>query len=432
LKQYQISRNRAVQELKKRAAEVNPPVQMVIPLAEIVSQLQSGMKQFIGTLLRIAMEETMQQEVTLIAGDRSCPNADRKAYRWGTEQGYCVVQGQKLHIGRPRILAKNTRKELPLGSYELFQRACLMEDAVWAQMMRQVSTRKYSDLVQQFAETYGVKKSAISDHFIACSRQKLQQLLQRSLDQLSLCAMFIDSIVFKSQNLVSAIGLNHNGHKVVLGLWQGATENCEVVRALLADLQQRGLDFNVPRLYVIDGSRSLRKAVEQVAGSAAAFQRCQVHKIRNVTGHLVEGYNYAVRSRMHAAYACADYSEAKSALSHLHDELQRRSPSAAKSLAEGLEETLTVHKLRVPYLLRKTMATTNPIESAFSVVEKICSNVKQWSAGDQRLRWVASALLYAESRFRRPQGSFQIPFMIKELELLTLKQGFKMRSAGAA
>jgi transposase-like protein len=432
LKRYQISRERAVQELKKRVAKEDLPVQMVIPLAEIVAQLQSGMKQFIGTLLRTAIEETMQQEVRLLVGTRSRANAHRTAYRWGTEEGYCVVQGQKLHIGRPRVLSKRTHRELPLGSYELFQRACLMEEAVWAQMMRQVSTRKYSELVQQFAETYGVKKSAISEHFIACSRQKLQELVRRRLEKLRLCAMFLDSTVFKAQHLVAAMGVTTSGHKVILGLWQGATENAEVVRSLLADLQERGVDFNVPRLYVLDGSKALRKAVEQVAGSAGLFQRCQVHKIRNVIAHLPDGYNHSVRARMQAAYACTYYSEARSALSHLHDELERRNPSAATSLAEGMEETLTVHKLRMQYILRRSMATTNPIESAFSVVETICSNVKQWSGGDQRLRWVASALLYAESRFRRLQGSVQIPFMMKELELLTLKQGFKTRAVGAA
>jgi transposase-like protein len=307
-----------------------------------------------------------------------------------------------------------------------------MEDAVWAQMMRQISTRKYSELVQQFAETYGVKKSAISEHFIACSRQKLQELLQRRLEKLQLCAMFLDSTVFKAEHLVAAVGVSTSGHKAILGLWQGATENAEVVRALLADLQERGVDFNVPRLYVLDGSKALRKAVEQVAGSAGVFQRCQVHKTRNVLAHLPDGYNHSVRARMQAAYACTDYSEARSALCRLHDELERRNPSAARSLAEGMEETLTVHRLRMQYILRRTLATTNPIESAFSIVETICSNVKQWSGGDQRLRWVASALLYAESRFRRLQGSGQIPFMVKELELMTLKQGFKTRAVGAA
>lgn len=283
---------------------------MIFPLAEIVAQLQQGMKQFIGMLLQETIQETMQQEVQQLVGSKSQPNRQRQLYRWGTEQGYCVVQGQKLHVGRPRVLDKRTHRELPLGSYELFQRACLMEDAVWEKMMRQVSTRKYSELLQQFAETYGVKKSAISDHFIACSRQKLQQLLERPLGKLSLCALLIDGTIFKAEHLIVPVGITTSGHKVILGLRQGATENAEVVKATLSDLQDRGVDFNVPRLYLIDGAKALRRGIEHFAGEAAVFQRCQVHKIRNVMSHLPEGYNYSVKARMEAAYASTDFAEA--------------------------------------------------------------------------------------------------------------------------
>lgn len=421
-----------MQRFQQQAREKNPSIQMVLPLAEVVGQLQQGMKQLIGTLLQQAMQETMQQEVTFLVGDRSRPDQKRKAFRWGTEQGYCVVQGQKLHIGRPRVVDKRTHRELPLGSYELFQRACLMEDAVWAKMMHQVSTRSYSELLQQFAETYGVKKSAISEHFIACSRQKLQQLLARPLEKLDLCALFLDATIFQSQHLVVALGLATSGHKVILGLRQGATENKEVVRALLQDLQDRGVDFNIPRLYVVDGSRALSGAVRHYAGSAALFQRCQIHKIRNVQGHLPEDYGYAVKARMQAAYHCLDHAEAKKLLHSLLAELEQRNPSAADSLQEGLEETITVHRLRLPAQLRRTLSSTNVIESAFSTVEKICRNVKHWSSGDHRLRWVASSLLFAESKFRRPLGYQQIPFFIKEMELQALREGFKAKQAGAA
>ena len=432
LKRYQINRKRAVQAFKKHAQEANPPIQMVFPLAEVVARLQEGMKELVGMLLQQTMQETMQQEVRFLVGDRGQPNDARQAYRWGSEQGYCVVQGQKLHLGRPRVVDKRTHRELPLGSYELFQRACLMEDAVWAKMMRQVSTRNYSELLQQFSETYGVKKSAVSEHFIACSRQKLQQLLERPLTKLNLCALLLDGTIFQAEHLIVPMGITSSGHKVFLGLRQGATENAEVVKALLGDLQDRGLDFNVPRLYVLDGAKALRRGVERYAGEAAVFQRCQVHKMRNVAAHLPEGYDCAVKARMQAAYSSLDYGEAKAALARLHAELIHRNPSAAASLAEGMEETLSVHRLRMAPLLRRTFSTTNPIESAFSVVETICRNVKHWSGGDQRLRWIASSLAYAESRFRRLQGFQQIPFLIKELELLTLKRDLKVRHAGVA
>ena len=430
-RRYQIDRQRALQEFKQRANKENPPIQMVFPLAEVIGQLQQGIKQFLGMLLREAMQETMEQEVRFLVGERNQPQADRQAYRWGTERGYCVVQGQKVRVGRPRVRDRKNR-ELPLGSYELFQRATLMEEAVWHSMMRQVSTRKYSELLQEIAENYGVQKSTISDHFISCSRQKLQQILERPLEKLQFCAMLVDGTEFESEHLIVPMGITLDGRKMLLGLRQGSTENSTVVKELFADLQARGLDFEVPRLYVLDGSKALQKAVQHYAGPAAVVQRCQIHKMRNVSRHLPEGYNHLVKSRLHAAYAMADYSEAKQAVDRLHLELQHRNPSAARSLAEGLDDTLAVHRLRMAPMLRLSLSSTNLIESAFSIVEEICRNVKKWADGDHRLRWVASSLLHAESRFRRIQGYRNIPFLVKELELLTLRSDLKVTHAGVA
>ena len=430
-KPYQIQRQRALQNFEQRVRQDNPSLQMALPLAEVVGRLQQGMNQLAGLLLKQAMEETMAQEVRWMVGERHRRGVDRPAYRWGSERGYCVIHGQKLWIGRPRLRDKHHR-ELALGSYELFQRASLMEEAVWEKMMRQVSTRKYSELVQEFAQAYGIQKSTISEHFIEASRQKLQQLLERPLKALSLCAMVIDGTIFQSEHLMVAMGVTTGGQKLVLGLRQGASENAEVVKALLAEWQERGIDFDVPRLYVLDGSKALQTAVQRYAGPAAVLQRCQVHKIRNVISHLPESYSYAVKARMQNAYNTVDHTEAQQALQRLHRELQERNPSAARSLAEGLEETLSVHRLRVAPLLRPPLSTTNLIESAFSMVEAICRNVKKWAQGDHRLRWVASALLYAETRFNRLHGYRQIPFLVKELELLALRQGVKLTHVGAA
>ena len=167
--------------------------------------------------------------------------------------------------------------------------------------------------------------------------------------------------------------------------------------SLLSDLADRGLELSVPRLWVIDGSKGLRAAIRKKAGEAAVIQRCQVHKIRNVTEHLTEDYQSAIRYKMRAAYRMMDYADAKRALEKLHHELMHLNPSAAKSLEEGLEDTLAVHRLRVPHLLRRTLASTNVIESTFSLVDKICSRVKNWKEGDHRLRWVGSALLFTPS-----------------------------------
>ena len=184
----------------------------------------------------------------------------------------------------------------------------------------------------------------------------------------------------------------------------------------------RGLDFTEPRLYVLDGGKALTAAVKKYAGESAAIQRCQVHKRRNVLDHLTDEQKPGVAKRLNAAYALEDYAAARQALNQLHRELMDLNPSAARSLGEGTEETLTVHRLHVPMQLRKTLASTNVIESAFSIVERVCRNVKRWHGGDQRERWVGSGLLVAQKQFRRITGYKQIPALIRELETLAPSQ----------
>lgn len=209
-------------------------------------------------------------------------------------------------------------------------------------------------------------------------------------------------------------GINSDGRKTVLGLREGATENAAVVSELLGDLAARGLDFGVPRLYVLDGGKALA-AVRRHAGEAALIQRCQVHKRRNVIDHLPEEHKPAVKKKLQNAYATTEYADAKRALERLHRELMELNPSAARSLEEGMEETLTVHRLRVPAQLRRTLASTNVIESAFSIVETVCRNVKRWRTGDHIERWVGSGLLVAERQFRKIQGYREIPALLTAL-----------------
>ena len=243
--------------------------------------------------------------------------------------------------------------------------------------------------------------------------------MERRLDKTRLCALLIDATPFEGQQMVAALGIGEDGRKTILGIRQGATENATVVGELLGDLVERGLDFSQPRLYVLDGGKALTAAVKKHAGESAAIQRCQVHKRRNVLDHLTDEQKPGVAKKLNAAYALEDYAAAKQALNVLHRELMDLNPSAARSLGEGMEETLTVHRLHLPMQLRKTMASTNVIESAFSIVKQVCRNVKRWHGGDQRERWVGSGLLVAEKQFRRVQGYKQIPMLIRELEALT-------------
>ena len=420
-KPYQIDAQRAVRQLEAMAADGNPAVQMVLPMAEMVGWLREGVGALIRqTGLRV-MELLMEEEVRERVGERSQPRSDRTANRWGKERGFCVVMGQKVPIERPRVRTTDDQ-EVRLGSYEMFHRGEPLTATVWEKLMLGLSTRKYGQAVREFAAAYGLEKSAISEHFIEASREKLKQMMERRLDKMRLCALLIDATPFAGQQMVAALGISQDGRKTILGLRQGATENATVVGELLGDLMNRGLDFSESRLYVLDGGKALHAAVKKHAGEAALIQRCQVHKRRNVLDHLTEGQKPLVAKKLHAAYALEDYAAAKQALDTLHRELMDLNPSAARSLEEGLEETLTVHRLRVPPQLRKTLASTNVIESAFSIVERVCANVKRWHAGDQRERWVGSGLLVAEKQFRRVQGHKQIPVLLRELEALAPSQ----------
>jgi putative transposase len=416
-KPYQIEAQRAIKQLDAMAADGNPAVQMMLPMAEMMGWLRKG----VGELIRQAglqlMDLLMQEEVRELAGERSERQSARTANRWGNERGFCVVMGQKVPIQRPRVRTTDD-KEVRLGSYEMFHRGEPLTETVWEKLMLGLSTRNYGRAIRQFTEAYGLEKSAVSEHFIEASRAKLKKMMERRLDTTRLCALLIDATPFQGQQMVAALGIDEHGRKMILGIRQGATENATVVGELLGDLVERGLDFTEPRLYILDGGKALTAAVKKHAGESAAIQRCQVHKRRNVLDHLADEQKPAVSKKLNAAYALEEYGAAKEALHTLHRELMDLNPSAARSLGEGMEETLTIHRLHLPAQLRKTMASTNVIESAFSIVEKVCKNVKRWHGGDQRERWVGSGLLVAENQFRRIIGYKLIPVLTEELKTL--------------
>jgi len=429
-KRYQIEQQRAVQQFRRLASEENPNVQMILPMADIVGLLQQG----VGHLLRQAglelMSLVMDEEVRHLAGERHQQHAGRRAHRWGKEDGYCVVDGQKVPIQKTRLRTSDKREQR-LGSYQLFQRSGPMQAGVWDKMMRGLSTRNYGAVVKDFQEAYGIEKSAVSENFIEASREKVKHLMERPLGALRLCAVLIDGTPFKDRQMIAALGIGCDGTKTVLGIREGATENTAVVSGLLSELVERGLDFSIPRLYVLDGGKALAAAVRKYAGEAGFIQRCQVHKKRNVVDHLPDEHKADVKRKLQNAYAMAEYADAKRALERLHRELMDLNPSAARSLEEGMEETLTVHKLRVPDQLRRTLCCTNVIESAFSIVETVCRNVKRWRDGDHIERWVGSGLLVAERQFRKVIGHRQIPLLLSSLATAVSKKSIAKGAAAA-
>jgi len=413
-KPYQIGAGRAVQRVRQWAEEKNPAVQMVLPMIEILALAKQGAGELIRQTGLQLMLLAMTQEVEALTGARYERSPDRQARRWSQEDGFVVVDGQKVPLKRQRLRGKDGG-EIRLGTYELFQQTRNLDDQVWWKMLRGLTTRNYPLVTRSFAQAYGIEKSAISERFIQASREKLKALMERPLGELPLCAIIIDGTPFKGRQMIAAIGVGDDGKKTVLGLREEATENATVVRELLEDLAGRGLDFMSPKLYVLDGAKALSAAVKRHAGQDALIQRCQVHKRRNVMDQLPDEYQPGIERKLIAAYAMTGEADARRALDQIHRELERINPSAARSLEEGMEETLTVHKLQMPEMLRKSLASTNIIESAFSVAEELCRRVKRWRAGDHRERWAGSALLLAESKFRRVKGYKEIPKLLSAL-----------------
>lgn len=427
---YQIAAGRALQRMRQWAEENNPTVQLLLPMVEILALAKRSAGELVREAgLRVILL-AIQQEADALTGVRHQRGADRQALRWSRENGFVVVDGQKVPIERRRLRRKNGG-EIRLGTYELFQQTRTLEDEVWWKMLRGLTTRNYPLVTRSFARAYGIEKSATSERFIQASRDKLQELMERPLGELQLCTIVIDGTPFKGRQMIAAIGVGNDGKKTVLGLREGATENATVVRELLEDLARRGLDFSSPRLYVLDGAKALQAAVKRHAGEAALIQRCQAHKRRNVLDQLPEEYQPGMERKLLAAYAMVEYTDARRALDQLHRELDRINPSAARSLEEGMEETLTVHRLRVPELLRKSLASTNIIESAFSVAEDLCRRVKRWREGDHRERWAGSALLLAESKFRRLKGYREIPKLVTALVDYGTKKGLAVKAKTA-
>ena len=294
-KRYQIDREQAVRRFREQAATSEQELQLQLPLKEVAAALQEG----VGHLMRQAGLELMQlimdNEVRNLAGERYERREREQPFRWGRERGSLVVDGQKVPVERPRLRGEDGREQR-LGSYELFRRDQPLEAAVWDKLMLGLSTRNYGQAVRTFAESYGIEKSAVSEHFVRVSGEKLRELLERSLKKLKLCAIYLDGIEFKGQCLVVALGVNVDGAKKVLGLRQGASENATVVGQLLEDLVKRGVDFSVPMLYVLDGAKALTKAVRKHAGAEALIQRCQIH-IAGRDPRQPEGWKVPSRAR---------------------------------------------------------------------------------------------------------------------------------------
>jgi len=389
-------------------------VRLPLPLVEVWEELQPEVEHLTGMAGLQIIRAVIEEEVTRRVGPRHRPDAESGCVRWGQQPGYVLFSGQKVAVTRPRVRTREGQ-EVELENYARLQHDGGRQRAVRRGIVAGLSTRNYHRAVESVLDGYGIEKSSVSREFLAASAAQLRKLCEKKLDGLDLVAILIDGIHLGKHVLVVALGIETSGKKHVLGLWQGATENTAVVKDLLEDLVARGLSAERRYLFVIDGAKALRAAIERVFGTRAELQRCQLHKRRNVKEYLPKNAQGDYDRRIRNAYAMTDYTAAKTELEKIFRQLERVNPSAARSLEEGLEETLTVHRLGVGELLRRSLATTNPIESCLSTVERVARNVKRWHAGDQALRWTATGLLEAEKKFRRVKGFRELATLQRKL-----------------
>jgi transposase-like protein len=386
----------------------------------MLSLLQDSLEQFaveVGCRVALAF---LEEEVHEVCGPRYQRCARRTATRYGRQGGYVCLGGQKIPVQRPRVRSTVGEGEVRLPLYEKLQEPNVLPQGFLRRMVRGVSCRDYEGVIDLAADGFGVKKSSVSRGFVRASAQSLKEWMRRSLAGRRFVAIFIDGVEYAEETLIVALGLAEDGTKHVLGLRQGATENAAVATALLEDLVERGLDTSQPTLFVLDGAKALRTAVKRVFGRCAVIQRCQVHKKRNVKAHLAEKYHAELEQRLSEAYSETDYRRARMMLFDTLRWLARISPDAAKSLEEGMDETLTLVRLGVPATLRRTLSSTNAVESALSTVQRLTSRVKSWRPGNMRLRWCAAGLRRAQERFNRVGGYRQIPQLLAALDAAQL------------
>ncbi len=320
-----------------------------------------------------------------------------------------TLGGRRVSVKRPRVRSKDGGSELPLGTYEHFASRDALSRVVLERMLAGVSARRFARTQEPVGERIEAKarsmsKSSISRTFVARTAETLAELMGRRLDDVRLAVLMLDGIELKGHTNVVALGITTDGVKLPLGLWDGSTENKTVAAALLADLIERGLDVEQGVLVVLDGSKALRAAVDAVLGSRTPVQRCIRHKERNVLDHLSERDRPTVKRRLRSAWAKDDYDRALGELRTLASELERSHPGAAASLKEGMAETLTVTRLGARGALKRTLQSTNPIESMIECVRRSSRNVKRWQSGEMCLRWTAAGMLEAERQFRRIIG----------------------------
>lgn len=386
--------------------------QAALPMLEMIGHAQLSIDDLLGQLSREFIEQLLVLSAQSVAGAKH-PGRHAGDVRWHGQQSGVVAVGQaKLRVQRPRL--RDTDGEVAVPAYAALSSDTGLSRRIADILVCNVSTRKYARVVHRCAEELGISKSAVSRQFVKESTQALAKLMSRNFAQVDLVAIYVDGVIVGSHHIIAAVGVDAGGSKHVLGLVTGSSENAKVVKDLLSTLAERGVDLNEPRLWIIDGSKALRSAIEQRCGDAAKVQRCRIHKIRNVAERLPKDKAQQVRWVMTQAFKL-DATKGKNKLKELAKQLHAQHPDAAASVLEGINEMFTITELGVTGELARCLATTNIIESPNSVVRRVSGRVTNYKDAAMALRWTAAGFLEAEKSFRRLRGHAQIKTLINAL-----------------
>src|SRR6476620_7358964 len=375
--------------------------------APMLALIESG-RQTIASVMnqagRAVVELLLQLSASSIAGDKSPGRHSGEVLWHGSQGGQVCLLERRLKVSKPRLRTRGRRgREIAIPLYEQLQGDSGLAGRMSEILVSGVSTRKYQRVLPQMAASAGIAKSSVSRALKQASAASLRELMERRFHDVDIVGVYIDGIEVAGHHVVAAVGLDDSGEKHLLGLVRGSSENAGVVKDLLQSLVKRGIDASVQRLFVIDGSKAIRSAIEQVYGEQGLVQRCRAHKVRNVTERLPEPARAQTHSVMHAAYKLPE-KEGIAKLKQHAKWLQQHYPDAAASLLEGLEETFTVNRLKLTPALMRCLCTTNIIENPNGAVRRVTGRICRWRDHEMVLRWMASAYLEAEKCFRRIQG----------------------------
>ncbi len=400
--EYHIISKGDSRELAKRLSKESGFIE---PLVDLLEKSRIAVDEMFDYLGRMTLETVLLISASNVAGE---PHQGRKGgniIRHGVQEGVVSLGDRKIRVQKPRLRERveDGGREVAIPAYEAMQSDESLGSHILSTMMKGVSTRNYEDFLPESCERFGVSKSSVSREFVERSEAECKRLLERRFDDLDILVIYVDGMIYADHSVIVAVGVEGNGCKHVLGVMEGATENAVVAKALLESLVERGVSTGVRRLFVIDGSKALRAAIDAVFGEGNPVQRCRNHKIRNVKGYLpIDMGEYAAIS-MKAAFKL-DANLGIKKLRELAESFSKQYPDAASSLLEGLEEMFTINSLGVSGGLRRSLGSTNIIESAIGCVKRRTGRVSRWRDGSMVKRWVASSLLDAEKRFRRIFG----------------------------